>query len=142
MWSRSDYVRKEYILENSTENTVKLEFYQGSEPSFGFSSITLGSSERIVGNEFEFSKPISDDPEYNGPRLAFSADSVVVLFNNQKSKIDFYNVIEEEGIIYSDPKSRNIFRHGNYVKIGNEQFLYRITEEDYQNASPCNGECD
>ena len=48
----------------------------------------------------------------------------------------------EEIIIFSDPVDRNIFRASNYLQIDDEEFLFVLTQEDYNNATPCDGPCE
>ncbi|WP_161805034.1 hypothetical protein [Lacinutrix mariniflava] len=43
---------------------------------------------------------------------------------------------------YSEPNNRNIYRYGSYNYIGNDQFLYTFSKEDYNNAEDCNGGCE
>jgi hypothetical protein len=104
-----------------------------------FTNINLERNESLAGKRFEFSRPVSTDPNYTGPQNSFLSDSVVIIFNDQRKLSTF--LISDVAGTFSEPKFRNIFRHGNYEAIGNDKFLFKITEEDYENAIPCDGDC-
>lgn len=131
---------RNYSIENTTNHLIELDFYSLSSPQMDFTNINLERNQSFAGKRFEFSKPISTSPDYTGPQNSFLSDSVVIVFDNE-SKLSGYLISNMEAT-FSEPKSRNIFRHGNYEAIGNDKFLFKITEEDFENATPCDGDCD
>ncbi len=131
---------RQYLIENNSNKNIRINFYLMFEPVNSYSDIDLNQGEILNGTRFEFSRPVSKKPDYTGPRLSFKSDSAVVIFDNQR-KLSTYLISDMEAT-FSEPKSRNIFRHGNYEALGNDQFLFKITEEDYENATPCNGDCE
>mgnify|MGYP000037857964 CR=1 FL=1 len=44
--------------------------------------------------------------------------------------------------IFSNPTDRNLFRHGSYQELKNEEFQFEITQQDYENAEDCDENCD
>jgi hypothetical protein len=133
-------LRTKIIIENNSNKNIQINFYLLSEPVNSFSDINLNQGEIFDGISFEFSRPVSNNTDYTGPRLSFKSDSAVVIFDNQK-KLSSY-LISDMDVTFCEPKSRNIFRHGNYEGIDNDQFVFEITEEDFNNATPCDGDCD
>jgi hypothetical protein len=131
---------RQYLIENKSNTTIQLYFYLLSEPVNDFSGIELNKNRILEGKRFEFSKPVSNDSDYTGSRLSFKSDSAIIIFNN-KRKLSIYLKHDMESV-FSEPKNRNIYRHGNYESIENDQFLFKITEEDFENATPCDGDCD
>jgi len=118
-----------YILENNSNHELVLKFYfQGSLLEY----LTTALSE----NE-NYSGQISYQNEdvFSFPSNAFKADSIVIDFDNLKRgtyAIDFLNAS------FSEPLNRNVFRHENFEHIGNDNFLFSITEEDYNRAEDIN----
>lgn len=131
---------RNYSIKNTTNQLVELDFYSLSTQQTDFTNIKLERNESLSGRRFEFSRPVSTDPDYTGPQNSFLSDSLVIIFGNQK-KISTSLISDREGT-FSEPKSRNVFRHGNYEATGNEMFLFKITQEDFENAIPCDGDCD
>jgi hypothetical protein len=70
-------------------------------------------------------------PDTNGPTDVYEADSVAVIFNMERI----------EGHVFIEPISGSIMNLGDYERNGG-QFTYTITEENYNNATPCDGPCD
>lgn len=130
---------RNYSIENTSNHIVELDFYSSTTPQTDLTNIILERNEIIAGKRFEFSRPVSTNSDYTGPQNSFLSDSVVIIFDNQR-KLSTYLISDMEGT-FSEPELRNLFRHGNYEDIGNENFLFRITEEDFENATPCGGNC-
>lgn len=130
---------RQYSLKNETNQNIKLKFYFKYNEQLVYGEIIkLNDTEVFNGGFLETDQPHSNDVDY--PINTFKAsDSVVIIFNNEKRNIMF---LQNGDNIFSTPIDRNVFRHGNYVNMGGNNFQFTITEEDYNNAEDCNGDCD
>jgi hypothetical protein len=129
---------RQYSLKNESNENIKLKFYFKYNNQLVYGEvITLNNTEIFNGGILETDQPHSNDVNY--PINAFkSSDSLIVIYNNQKKStfsIDFNGNL-------STPIDRNPFRHGNYTDIGNDTFQFIFTEDDYNNAIDCVGNCD
>jgi hypothetical protein len=129
---------RQYSIKNESSQNVKLKFY------LTFTNVELIDEVAIFNNEsfkselIEFSKPHSVDENYLINTAFKGSDSLVIIYDNSKRSIysvDFYGN-------FSEPIDRNLFRFGNYEDLGNDEFQFTITQEDYNNAEDCNGNCD
>lgn len=128
---------REYSLKNESNQVIKLKFYFKYDNQLVYDEIILNNTEVFNGGVLETDQPHSNDINY--PINHFrSSDSLIVIYNNLKKStfsIGFNGNL-------STPIDRNPFRHGNYNDIGNDNFQFTITEEDYNNAIDCGGNCD
>lgn len=125
---------------NESNQEVKLKFYDRAglntledqilntgegfiTPEFSIDNLDLFSSENALATGF------------------LVADSLEIIFNNERKSIMFTMVGEGTGR-FSSPFERNIFRIGNYDNIGGSDYQYTITQEDFENATPCDGPCE
>ena len=140
--TESPLVSRTYSIENSTNFSVNIKFYFAVNDSLVLSS-SLPAGAKFQGDELVARSPIPTDSDYDGPRIsAFNlSDSTVILFDNSK-KIVQQSFVTEGIRNYSQPLDRNIFRHGSYEDIGNDEFLFTITQEDFERAEDCGGPCE
>lgn len=131
----------DFAINNSTNFNIRLKFFnEGSD--FGNFTSTLNPNESYQGATVESSiGGIFDDPEKSVVGSLIS-DSIIIIFNDEK--LTSYTLFDNgtSTPIYSDPINRNIFRSGNYEEVSEENFIYTITQEDYNNATPCDGPCE
>ena len=128
----------QYSINNQTGTEIKLKFYLTTTDEL-VDIYTINTNSILQGEIIErgSTSPL-DYPDDSLARNGFSVgDSIIVVFNNQKQKIMQTNI---NG--FSEPINRNIYRHGNYDYIGNDKFQFTFTEEDYENAEDCGGNCD
>lgn len=84
-----------------------------------------------------------DDVESIRPGQSYSSFKIIVFYDNER-KMEYSLVdTDEDGITdsFSDPLNRNLLRAGTYMSIGNDVYEFVLTEEDYYNATPCDGDC-
>ncbi|MEP4743368.1 MAG: hypothetical protein ABJX94_01575 [Flavobacteriaceae bacterium] len=114
-----------YSIVNGTEEQVSLLFYdtQGDKPELVLSE-SLNGEGLIVERTLE-----TYMRDQNTPEIAFKADSVSVIFNNERAEAH-YQLIPDRSIIL-----------GDYEVKSNISFIYTITQENYDNAIPCDGSC-
>ena len=130
--------RRDYIIENNTNFSVNIKFYNVSNGILNNqTSGILNNNGNQLTNKVEQDQPFTNSEDV--PIFAHVSDSVKIIFNNEKFYINTFNTFNES---FSEPISRNIFRHSNYEDLGNERYLYNITQQDYENAEDCNGNCD
>lgn len=128
-----DYGRESraFILENKSNHSLELKFYN-EEVLLDYQTTILDNN----GEQFRERIDYSNERDlFSFPARAFNVDSIVIEFDSSKRlsyAIDFINRT------YSLPLNRNIFIHENYENLGNDQFLYSITEEDYNRAEDIN----
>ena len=132
----------EFGIENNTTVPVELQFYRTGELAFRYGITPLEVGEQLIGVGIERrGEPWSDLDEENLsiPGDSFEADSIRIIFNNEKIRIcTFLNSFE--GPIFT-PIDKNIFNSLEYTSIGNDQFLFKLEESDYESAEDCLGDC-
>ena len=127
-----DKIVSTYRLENGTLHEIKMEFYsnggyQRTRQIIGQGLIFEGSARSSYGRLSQLS-----------PEAAFGADSIIVIFDHTKI-IQYYLL---SGKLTSIPKTnRNTLDDQSYEVLSNELYRFVFTEEDYENAEDCNGEC-
>jgi hypothetical protein len=130
--------RRDYTIQNNTDFSVKIEFYNVSDGTLNNqTSDILNNNGSQLANKVEQDQPFTNSEDV--PIFAHVSDSVRIIFNNEKFYINTFNTFSDT---FSEPINRNIFRHSNYENLGNERYLFKITQEDYENAEDCNGNCD
>ena len=130
-----DFNKRDYIIENNTDFQLDIKFYNKT------SGILIGNLSGIIQNrDSQLTNTIEQTSEFENINVPYvGADSVKVIIDNDKfftSSYDFDNSI------FSEPINRNLFRHSNYENLGNERYLFKIAQQDYENAEDCNGNCD
>lgn len=131
--------RRDYIIENATNFKVYIKFYGR------VSGNLKGQTSRVLNNKGEqLSQKVEqtsdfDDSTSNAIFKAYEGDSVRVIINDSKV---YTNTFHPFNNTFSEPINRNLFRHSNYDDIGNETYVFKITEQDYENAEDCNGNCE
>jgi hypothetical protein len=119
-----------YRIANGTGHAVELRFYKAiladQERNFVFKVDIEG--EGLVLERTLKTYP----PDTNGPIDAYKADSVAVIFNKERV----------EGHILTEPEFRSIMNISGYQsnEEGND-YIYTITETNFNNATPCDGTC-
>lgn len=114
-----------YIIVNSTNRDIGISIYDTRDKSFVKTASTSGTGIILEANITVFGGDSAS------PVSAFEGDSISVNFDNEKL----------EGHTPGIPFGRSLLDVGDYLKDGNRR-IFRITEEDYNNATPCNGPCD
>lgn len=132
-------INRTYFVENNSNVPVELVFYERFTNELKGSKL-LFEGERYKGESIEFHKPHSVYPENDYPSISFESDSIILIFQNEM-KTSYVNAFSDS-LFFSPPVNRNIFRQGNYEELGGYQFLYTITQEDYENATPCDEDCE
>lgn len=62
----------------------------------------------------------------------FEADSIVIIFNNERTEI--------HDLLTNEPINQNIFNYDSYERKG-DIWTYTIDAKNYNNAIPCDGPC-
>jgi hypothetical protein len=132
--------KRTYLIENSFNGTVKLKFYdrRTGESRTRKSKVLTGNQQQLEGT-IEQSNPFDNSNNNHIVSAVYGADSLRIIFDKKKVITQVFFTSSET---FSEPLNKNVFRHENYEAIGNEKFLFKITEEDYQNATPCDGDCE
>ena len=118
-----------YIIDNATDKTVKIKFYDRQrvgEPVLVRTKEVNGPG--ITYNEY---KTLYSPGDNEVPEDVFGADSLAVIFNNQKIQPHFSGL----------PFENSLASFGDYIQDGDTN-RYIITEENYENAVDCDGNCD
>jgi len=130
-----EFNERDYIIENNTNFKLNIKFYNKTSGS-GISGLSgiLDSQGLRLNNTIELTS------EFDDFRVPFvGADSVKIVLNEDRLITYTY---DSGSKVFSEPINRNLFRHSNYENIGNKQYLFKITQQDYENALPCDGKCD
>ena len=130
--------RRDYTIKNNTDLTADITFYDRIS-----GKIILQSSKKLNPSD-QLSEKVEqtsnfDDSDSNEIFNAYLGDSVRIVFSQVKYLSYTFHPYNNE---FSEPINRNIFRHSNYEDLGNERYLFKITQQDYENAEDCNGNCD
>lgn len=131
--------KREYIIENDTDYILNIKFYQRYLDGTSKLSIT---SKILNKKGSQLNQIVEQTSEFtnsgNSLFRAYQGDSVIVIFNNNKFITSSY--LGDDA--FSEPLGRNLYKHSNYENLGNEKFIFKITQQDYENAEDCNGNCD
>lgn len=129
-----DFNKRDYIIENNTDLQLSVKFYNKT------SGILIDNLSGFLQNsDSQLTNTIEQTSEFENINVPYvGADSVKVIINNDKFFTSSYDFDSET---FSEPINRNIFRHSNYENLGNERYLFKITQQDYENAEDCNGDC-
>jgi len=130
--------RRDYNIKNNTDNIIDITFYDRG------SGNVVTQTSQVLNPDDELSEKVEqtsnfDDSNSNAIFNAYLGDSVRIVFNQVKFLTYTFHPDSNE---FSEPINRNIFRHSNYENLGNERYLFKITQQDYENAEDCNGNCD
>ena len=82
-----------------------------------------------------------NDLNNSEPSVSYSSDSIYVVFDNERILKYVFSGDSNGNSVFSQPLNRNILRGGNYTNISNDIYEFVLTEEDYNNAIPCAGDC-
>ncbi|GAA0892882.1 hypothetical protein GCM10009122_25610 [Fulvivirga kasyanovii] len=125
---RIDIIRRAYRLENGTSSEIKIEFYR-----YGIFKHT----QHIIGEGLIFEGSMDND---GGAHLsaggALGADSIIVVFDNQKKQIYYHGDIV---VTATPPTDRNVLLNEAYEIINDELYRFTFTEADYENAEEIGG---
>lgn len=108
---------------NSLDSKVRIEFYDRGFPSGIIMNEIQGQGSLFKG---------SDTGRVVLIHEIMDADSIVLIFDNQK--------FESHLLLKNIPVGNSIFDGENYPNI-NGINTYTITQENYDNAIPCNSSC-
>ncbi len=137
-------IDRQYQIKNASETSIKIEFYNtyldtSFEAQIEKEGVLLGDilTYRSGNDQWNY-------PNTSFPSLAFAdTDSLKIIFNESKFLIYKFNVGDHPyENVFSNPVKGNLFRNGNYEQIGKEKFQIKISQQDYENAEYCNGNCD
>ena len=128
---------RRYIIENDTSKTIELFVF--SIIDSGPVIINLRDRGDDVSKSVIQTAPFKDDYDISYVSQAYSVDSMVIVFDKTNFLNYTYDISENT---FSSPLGRNIIRPENYTDIGNGNFLYKITQEDFERSEPCEDHCD
>ncbi|MFI8604891.1 hypothetical protein ACIGCP_10540 [Cellulophaga baltica] len=112
-----------YEIYNTLENIVNIDFFK-----YG---VISDESIQVSGIGILKTKTVSKFSNHFGSFM--KADSVRIIFDGNRVQIfSFTTDFNEEGSILDE---------NNYLLEGGN-FVYKITQENYDNATPCDGDCD
>ena len=121
----------EYIIENNTDFIVDIRFYDRSSGNIVIPA--SGSLYQKGGQLFRthsiYGEVIISETT---PILAYQADSVRIIFNEEKYL--FYSVKIGSPTVFSESINRNIFKHSNYEYLKGV-YVYKLTQQDYETAT-------
>lgn len=130
-----------FIIENNLDSGIVLKAYDLFSEDFIL--IDLEQGQRYEGASIEGTVKIEDIPnDSGGPIGSFEFSRIDIIFNNE-SRLNSTSSSEDNGQgFFSEPTDLNLLRNGNYQSIGNDEYLYTITQEDFDAAIPCDGPCE
>ena len=126
--------KRDYIIQNDTDLKLDIKFYNKT------SGILIGDLSGVIQTrDLQLINIIEQTCEFDDIHVPYGADSIKVIMNENKRFTSSYNFDDHT---FSEPINRNLFMHSNYKDLGNERYLFKITQQDYENAEDCNGNCD
>jgi len=117
-----------YILTNSSGHNIRIESFYLTSREEDPKIIDLENGEEIIK---QFTSPAPPMQEYYSYIGFFEGDSIIVTYNNQKQQIFVQETCEG-----SDRNPLNICIYSN------QEETFTFTEEDYENATSCDGNCE
>lgn len=128
-----------FVIKNGLEIPVKVNIYLNEELK---DNKTLLPDQVFKGNELETDQDLREMPNGIGPLTSFKGNIIEVIYNNEKKSISTSSDINNGLGFFSEPAERNLLRTGNYEDLGNEESQFTITQQDFDNATPCDGPCE
>lgn len=121
-----------YIIENTTERTIEIKFYDRSNRDAS-GDPTLVNSQNIIGKGILYneSRTVQGPADSDSPLEIFNADSLAILFDDEKVESHY------DGL----PSGNSLTFIGDYIGEGNTIYTYKITAKNYENARVCDGDC-
>lgn len=118
-----------YIIENGTDRNVEIRFYE----SQGIGNPTLVFTEEIDGPGIIYDETVTLEgvTDREGPKDIFGADSLAIIFDGIRVQAHY------EGL----PFGNSLVFFSDYIQNGDTN-RYIITEENYQSAVECDGNCE
>ena len=136
MWERT------YQVKNNTGYDVTFRAFKNYTGIGPFEDITILDGDIFIGETTSGSNfDYINDPNNLDPTSSYDFIRFIVIYNNERSAICSVDFDDNDSAIFSSPIVRNLFRGGNYTDIGNDIYEFVLTEEDYNNAIPCDGDC-
>lgn len=133
-----------YQIKNESGNSITIRFYENfilNENNFEdviLPNNQIISGSKTMGTNFDDLNNLNNTQ----PTTSFSALSFTAVYNNERKTEYFINFSDtNDSYTFSSPVNRNLLRGGNYTNIGNDIYEFILTEEDYNNATPCSGDC-
>ncbi|WP_299128259.1 hypothetical protein [uncultured Winogradskyella sp.] len=140
--SESEMWERTYQVRNDTVYVVTIRAFESFEGIGFFEDVSLSNNEIYAGNKaFGSNFSILNDSNNVIPASSFGRSRFIVVFDDERFMIHSLNLDENGNTVFSEPINRNLLRGGSYTHIGNDFFEFVLTEEDYNNAIPCNGNC-
>lgn len=131
-----------YQIKNNSGYEVTIRAFEDFNGEGSFEDILLLDGEIYTGNKRTGSNyDVLNDLNSIRPATSFSKYSLIIVYDNQKRKEHILFSDDNTPVSFSEPIDGHVLRSGNYTNIGNDFFEFVLTEEDYNNAEPCDGDC-
>lgn len=119
-----------YTVQNETESNITIKSYLSDFPNIHPIITNLSIGEKLTKTYLDGLPPRGYGFNYFFAEENSSRDSLVIIFDNQKiSKFNGDNCVDKRNPL-------NLCEYGGL----NETFVF--TKQDYENALPCDGNCD
>lgn len=132
-----------YQIRNSSGYDVVLRAFEMYTGEGDFEDKNLLNGGIYIGDELRgrsFSDPYSN-PNNTSPTSSFDFNRFIIVFDNERSIVHSFDLDENGNTVFSEPTNRNLLRGVNYTHLGNDIYEFVLTEDDYNNAEPCDGDC-
>ena len=125
-----------YTVRNETGVQIEVKSFNTNNPNSILSELTIDNSQEITKNYQDAipQRGYGFDRFFGSSNGFTAADSIIIIFNSEKSKS--YK-LETRCEVGDERNPLNTCFHNN-----NEEETFIFTIEDYQNAEDCNGNCD
>jgi hypothetical protein len=136
MWERT------FQIKNNSGYDITIRAFDDFQGLGSFEDVLLFDGDLYIGDVTSGSNfDEIEDPNNTRPASSLNASRFTLVFNGERKKTHSLDVNGNNSIVFSLPINRNLLRGGNYTDIGNDFFEFVLTEEDYNNAEPCDGDC-
>lgn len=136
MWERT------YLVKNNSGHDITLRAFKNYTGIGSFEDITILNGDIFIGDATSGSNfDYINDPNNLQPTSSFDFIRFILVYDNEKITLNSVDFDDNNNPIFSNPIYRNLLRGGNYTDIGNGIYEFVLTEEDYNNATPCDGDC-
>lgn len=123
-WPREMVETVNLVINSELDNFVQMRFFSGGLPSGKELVFRTGPGQLFRDGDTDTGVLIHE---------IFQADSIVMIFNN--------NRIEIHDLIANVPVGHNVFNYDSYQRKG-DTWTYTIDAKNYNNARPCNWPCE
>lgn len=131
--------KRTFVIKNGLQIPITVNILINEELQI---SEDLLPNQKYIGEELETTVNVLDEPNGSSVATSIGGNVIEIIYNNKRKSISTSSDIDNGLGFFSEPVERNLLRTGNYEDVGNEESQFTITQQDFDNATPCDGPCE